>query len=477
MDKTMKRYGVNHQFSTSYHPQTSGQVENTKSALKRILEKTVKDNPASWSRKLDDALWAFHTAFKTPTGTTPYKLIYGKNYHLPFKIEHRAYLALKNCNPYLIVAGEKRMFQLHELEELRHQAYENSRLYKIVELYGKDGKTFIVNGHRLKLCHEEEDYNDKWEAVTPFFRKNEPPNLRRSDAQLLPYEEVKALMVIASKLRYSGWQPTSDSQLNGLNLTGVIPEEFANLTSLREIDLSRNYLNGTIPARLGQLRLTILNILGNRISGPIPEEIGDISTLEELVVEDNLLGGQLPLNIGRLTRLRRFLASANNFTGTIPASYGHLANLTDFRIDGSNLSGRIPDFIGNWTNIERLDLQGTSMEGPIPSTISMLTKMVQLRITDLAGSRNFPFPNLQNVTTTLTLRNCFLTGPIPKYIGYMNSMKILDLSFNGLTGPIPNSFENLKLQGMYATTYKDITDFMYTWNLRYNLIFKNVPSI
>ncbi|GKF02997.1 reverse transcriptase domain-containing protein [Tanacetum coccineum] len=143
----MKRYGVNHRFSTSYHPQTSGQVENTNKALKRILEKTVKDNPAIWLRKLDDALWAFRTAYKTPTGLekrmwafrtayktptgiTPYKLIYGNNYHLPFKIEHRAYWALKNCNPYLIVAGEKRMFQLHELDELRHQAYENSRLYK-----------------------------------------------------------------------------------------------------------------------------------------------------------------------------------------------------------------------------------------------------------------------------------------------------------------------------------------------------------
>ncbi|GJS40913.1 reverse transcriptase domain-containing protein [Tanacetum coccineum] len=83
MEKTMKRYGVNHRFSTSYHPQTSGQVENTNRALKRILEKTVKDNPAIWSRKLDDALWAFRTAYKTPTGTTPYKLIYGKNCHLP----------------------------------------------------------------------------------------------------------------------------------------------------------------------------------------------------------------------------------------------------------------------------------------------------------------------------------------------------------------------------------------------------------
>ncbi|GKC08974.1 reverse transcriptase domain-containing protein, partial [Tanacetum coccineum] len=106
MEKTMKRYGVNHRFSTSYHPQTSGQVGNTNRALKRILEKTVKDNPTIWSRKLDDALLVFRTTYKTPTGTTPYKLIYGKNCHLPFEIEHRAYWALKNCNPDLIAAGE-----------------------------------------------------------------------------------------------------------------------------------------------------------------------------------------------------------------------------------------------------------------------------------------------------------------------------------------------------------------------------------
>nr|GEW12875.1 hypothetical protein [Tanacetum cinerariifolium] len=85
----------------------SDRVENTNRAPKRILEKTVKDNPAIWSRKLDDALWAFRTAYKTPIGTTPYKLIYGKNCNLSFEIEHRAYWALKNYNPDLIAAGEK----------------------------------------------------------------------------------------------------------------------------------------------------------------------------------------------------------------------------------------------------------------------------------------------------------------------------------------------------------------------------------
>ncbi|GKC23906.1 reverse transcriptase domain-containing protein [Tanacetum coccineum] len=91
MEKILKKYGVHHRIATTYHPQTSGQVENTNSALKRILEKTVKDNPSVWSRKLDDALGASRTAYKTPIDTTPYQLLYGKTCHLSFEIEHRAY--------------------------------------------------------------------------------------------------------------------------------------------------------------------------------------------------------------------------------------------------------------------------------------------------------------------------------------------------------------------------------------------------
>ncbi|GJX69137.1 reverse transcriptase domain-containing protein [Tanacetum coccineum] len=79
-------YGVTHRLSTAYHPQTSGQVEVSNRGLKRILERTVGENRASWSDKLDDALWAFRTAYKTPIGCTPYKLVYGKACHLPIEL-------------------------------------------------------------------------------------------------------------------------------------------------------------------------------------------------------------------------------------------------------------------------------------------------------------------------------------------------------------------------------------------------------
>ncbi|GJX99683.1 reverse transcriptase domain-containing protein [Tanacetum coccineum] len=76
-----------HRLSTAYHPQTSGQVEVSNRGLKRILERSIGENRTSWSDKLDDALWAFRTAYKTPIGCTPYKLVYGKACHLPIELE------------------------------------------------------------------------------------------------------------------------------------------------------------------------------------------------------------------------------------------------------------------------------------------------------------------------------------------------------------------------------------------------------
>ncbi|MCD9643975.1 hypothetical protein HAX54_031887 [Datura stramonium] len=308
------------------------------------------------------------------------------------------------------------------------------------------------------------------------------------DAQLLPEEEVNVLKTISSKLEKIYWNvsrtsctqgrgfnitdPTYDKivsnvtcdcsfnsssichvvtiQLKGLNMTGVLPPEFAELTHLRELDLSRNYLNGSIPSSYGQLRVTILSLLGNRISGLIPKELGDIETLEELNLENNLLEGPLPPNLGNLIHLREMFLSANNLTGTIPENFSNLKNLTDFRIDGNSISGTIPDFIGSWTKLERLDIQGTSMEGPIPPTISQLKNMSELRISDLRG-KQMQFPNLQGFTNMkrLTLRNCLIFGPIPKYVGAMPSLKLLDLSNNMLNGPIPDTFEKLDFDNMF----------------------------
>lgn len=129
-EKLLLKYGVTHRVETPYHTQNSGQVGVSNREIKQILEKVVTTSRKDWSSKLSEGLWAYRTAFKTPIETTPFELVYGKSFHLPIELENKSYWAITTLNMDYDVAGGKHILDLHELEELRLDAYENAQIYK-----------------------------------------------------------------------------------------------------------------------------------------------------------------------------------------------------------------------------------------------------------------------------------------------------------------------------------------------------------
>jgi len=156
---------------------------------------------------------------------------------------------------------------------------------------------------------------------------------------------------------------------NSLSALFVPPSGKVACRRLKSLDLTSNYMPGSLPLELGDMpRLFRLALSSNRLTGPIPESIGRLVRLQFLNLSFNQLSGPIPESIGSLTQLRNLQLSGNQLTGPIPESIGRLVQLMYLNISRNQLTGPIPESIGSLVQLQMLYLQSNKLAGPIPES-------------------------------------------------------------------------------------------------------------
>ncbi|XP_042401703.1 putative receptor-like protein kinase At3g47110 [Zingiber officinale] len=255
------------------------------------------------------------------------------------------------------------------------------------------------------------------------------------------------------------------------NLQGPIPQSFSNATQLQHLDLSDNSFSGVIPSNLGHLNnLVMLGLEINRfeakeakdwdffsslanctnlkklflshnyLAGNFPASIGNLSTrLERLFMSELQISGAIPPEIGKLQGLQSLDLSENFITGSIPSTIASLPNLTQLYLFRNRLSGHIPESLGNLNRLEVLQLGDNDLHGNIPSSFSAFRQLNELNVSfnRLNGTIPNELVKISSLTKVLDLSHNYFTGPIPRDVNQLNLLVLLDISENKLSGELP----------------------------------------
>ena len=166
-------------------------------------------------------------------------------------------------------------------------------------------------------------------------------------------------------------------------LSGELPPELGNLTSLQFLSLYLNQLRGEIPPELGNLtNLQYLDLNGIQLRGEIPSGLGNLINLQYLYLSVNGLKGEIPPELGNLTHLQHLFLDYNQLDGKLPSELGKLTGLTILNLRGNELMGGIPPKLDNLSKLERLNLDGNQLSGCIPLSLQHQLDMDQ---SDLGG--------------------------------------------------------------------------------------------
>ncbi|CAD6262294.1 unnamed protein product [Miscanthus lutarioriparius] len=235
-------------------------------------------------------------------------------------------------------------------------------------------------------------------------------------------------------------------KIYALNAVGPIPQELQNLTRLTNLNLSQNYLTGPLPSFLGNLTAMQYMSLGiNALSGSVPKELGNLANLVSLGFGSNYLNGSLPSELGNLAKLEQLYIDSAGLSGPLPSSFSGLTRMTMLWASDNDFTGQIPDYIGSWINLTDLRFQGNSFQGPLPATLSNLVQLKSLRIGDIVnGSSSLTFISNMTSLNTLILRNCRISDSLASVnFSQFANLNLLDLSFNNITGQVPEALVNL----------------------------------
>ncbi|XP_021812084.1 receptor-like protein 2 [Prunus avium] len=256
------------------------------------------------------------------------------------------------------------------------------------------------------------------------------------------------------------------------NLSGSLPEDIYNATTLEEITLPSNAIRGDIKEEIVNLiNLTILDLYLNQLSGMLPMNIGKLSKLKFMLLHSNNLKGSLPpslvnctnleqLNLGsnnlegnlsmldfsKLSHLSKLDVVSNHFTGVFPTSLYSCKSLKALRLSLNDLDGRIEPEILSLKSLSFISLSGSRLSN-ITGAMNILMRCKSLKV--LILSNNFvgeEMPNgdgmvdvdgFQNLGI-LSFRGCELTGSLPGWLSKLKKLEVLDMSFNRITGSVPS---------------------------------------
>lgn len=242
--------------------------------------------------------------------------------------------------------------------------------------------------------------------------------------------------------------------LSTSSLRGEIPPWLGNMTSLTDLELSGNYLVGTIPATLGRLpNLRLLELYYNNLKGEIPEELGNLTTLTDIDLSENHLTGQIPESLCALPNIQVLQIYTNALTGTIPPILGNSTKLLMLSLYKNSLTGSLPENLGRYSDLVVLEVSENQLSGALPPYVCDNMKLLYILVLSNQFSGGIP-SSYASCTNLLRLRvsNNHLGGLIPEGIFGLPHVSVIDMSFNQFEGTIPKSIANARnLTSLYMS--------------------------